>query len=1629
MAEASVDRISMALIDASLDKDMAIQDQMMKATCELGRKHPEKVLSMYRNYLTKNSKLSLAHRVAVLQTMECVVREKIPDLHQSSAKMVIALASDEMTRSKEVVPEWQGAASNILVAVGTRFINEVMEEILMKFQPGILPHYYSVQTLANLSCANVYGMVPFLTAILGTMLPMLGMAKQDNMKLVFSTALLCFSESILEYLANLDKAPDPTVRRDTFATEMFAAYDTLFNVWLQNREPKVRLFVVEALGPMSHLLPQEKLEEQLPRLIPGILSLYKKHSEAFLVTKGLCPVLEAAVAMGSRSLETLLDVLLSTLHPQVCVQIDYLNQQTLRNHNEVLRCYTVLVRAFPDRLIGFLLQKLESSNERVRMGTLTALRHLINSAASQLESRKPLILSGLKPCLHENSNKVKRLIVQVISAMAHHGYLELEGGDFLLEYIVRHCGVGADTSSKRLSSDPEEITDEALRGMCENTLHLLTTTVTRMTLVLWPKLFEFVVPGRYASALAPVCKNLAVLGAKLKQDEERRYFINFNAHVNLPRPQALFTRLLVVSSFPFRGRRRGIPALHLLQVLGPNIHSSACGFWDEQIPLLVKHLEEVGESFNQDHWHQRLLGFLSTSLETISDEQWTVHLGTEMTRHLAGYNSCPPEKGFLYKCVGVCLQRSCSKEVVKKRLQEILMGARFHEEAEREGLAMAVGFCAASHLDGTLAKLEEFGKSDVVKKSSGLFSILKDRSDVDVDKVRSALILCYGYATLYAPRELILTRIDRDIIRNVVGSFSTKVLGIKVETKDLTLKLSLIKSVALIAKGIYNSAKGQAFLFVRKHDLLGYMLDLIKNEPPDNLRTAIRQNAIGACAQLVKLDPLLSESENFDLINTCVNSVFRLPPPMPETGKEESGLDTAVKENLYNETIISLQNLVKSILLRDLTPRGLQAVFKHVEAMITSSRDYERQRAVSTASILMEFYLEQLNVANMVSFHNLGALIGRLVPRCSDPVLDVRQRTVDCLYSLFYIQLHYEGFAPDYRDEMVENLQTLRTELAVPDNAVFFRVCCDLANVISKRLPQDQLTPLLYLLFEALVDPQTHCARAACVIVNNLVKTRGGRLHEQVPGILEVISLRLQLVSDESVRSAATQTISLLATHHLDLVVSNLLTYPLPFDSHVSQMWRSLTLENTLMARLLENLLERLNKHLPFETKDSFLRGSGAKIATFMPLAVTCALQEALWNPETGSIVRGMYPKLFSTLLVRLSVSVGVQPPREQPSNSKQAKDKKTFNPTRLPKTFSVSSCAVQTLQVMLERGGNGELVKQVEEAGGWELMKSEEKHHEGVSLLSRAMVKSAAPRLPVIVEHLVPVLSNIIEKERITVTAFLAELLSNHITLELMLLDTLMNCMMGRLVDSCSIVRMLAIRGLGNLAVGCPEKVSKHVTQLLAALTAGMDDKEDPQNLITLEAMSSLSKVLRQVEEKDIHSILIHLSLRIRPFFENQNDPVRAAAFTLFGNLSRFGEGQSMPVVREQLHNTFVSLLLHLNDPSTEVVKACKFALRESAPLLGSEVVRDMFQKHLREEKGLHYGEFMNDLSKHVISDFPDKLNFFIIATLSFYNSPWTEIRANAAMFIGFLVVNLPEDFSENLDVEHLCEFCSFLY
>ncbi len=76
-------------------------------------------------------------------------------------------------------------------------------------------------------------------------------------------------------------------------------------------------------------------------------------------------------------------------------------------------------------------------------------------------------------------------------------------------------------------------------------------------------------------------------------------------------------------------------------------------------------------------------------------------------------------------------------------------------------------------------------------------------------------------------------------------------------------------------------------------------------------------------------------------------------------------------------------------------------------------------------------------------------------------------------------------------------------------------------------------------------------------------------------------------------------------------------------------------------------------------------------------------------------------------------------------------------------------------------------------------------------------------------------------------------------------LVDVIMNNLLGKLIDKCSMVRTLCIRGLGNMTSLGQHVVQRHSTTILSAMMAGLDDKDDLSDDITHESMTSLAKII----------------------------------------------------------------------------------------------------------------------------------------------------------------------------------------
>lgn len=97
-------------------------------------------------------------------------------------------------------------------------------------------------------------------------------------------------------------------------------------------------------------------------------------------------------------------------------------------------------QAFPDRVVVNILGKLET-NEKSKVAALAVVRYLVDSCDSSLTDRKSSLLSGLRTLVNDASNRVKKELAQVIISMGSHDYLGLEGGESMIEFLVRLCAI------------------------------------------------------------------------------------------------------------------------------------------------------------------------------------------------------------------------------------------------------------------------------------------------------------------------------------------------------------------------------------------------------------------------------------------------------------------------------------------------------------------------------------------------------------------------------------------------------------------------------------------------------------------------------------------------------------------------------------------------------------------------------------------------------------------------------------------------------------------------------------------------------------------------------------------------------------------------------------------------------------------------------------------------------------------------------------------------------------------------------------------------------------------------------------------------------------------------------------
>lgn len=223
---------------------------------------------------------------------------------------------------------------------------------------------------------------------------------------------------------------------------------------------------------------------------------------------------------------------------------------------------------------------------------------------------------------------------------------------------------------------------------------------------------------------------------------------------------------------------------------------------------------------------------------------------------------------------------------------------------------------------------------------------------------------------------------------------------------------------------------------------------------------------------------------------------------------------------------------------------------------------------------------------------------------------------------------------------------------------------------------------------------------------------------------------------------------------------------------------------------------------------------------------------------------------------------------------------------------------------------------------------------------------------------------------------------------------------------DPNPLVRGFCIRGMAYVGNLNEHDVDKYSEMSLTALLKGIDDNNVNCFInIPLESMRGLSRIVMALHKDKLETFQVSLAIRIRPFFENSSTEIREAAILLFGDLCRIknpgtdspnrgGAATDAPTpvseaLREQLFANFMSLILHLSETDTQIVRSSKVTLRKICTLMNAPKVNEMVQSHLLEHGHLHYDVFILDFMKAIVRAnpaVPVRIGQVLIASFSLF-------------------------------------------
>jgi hypothetical protein len=1330
------------------------------------------------------------------------------------------------------------------------------------------------------------------------------------------------------------------------------------------KDLKVRLGVAEALGCMTVCIDRKSFEEKLQRLLPAYSAMYKKErfDDFRPITHGLSMTIQQAALENPVCLEPHLDLILTTLHPILARPVDFKNPNTLRNAQELLRIYETLARAMPTRVLQWIINRFALKENSEKLGSLTAMRHLVTSMDSMLEDSKPLIMSSVTTLVTETNIEVKKAVLNLIMSMTHTNYMALEGGQTLVRFLLQQTSLRVD------SKDNKENKNADLVKGAGHVLKVMSFKLTHTHPVLYPYLFEMITDKKFDRGFVVISTCLAQIAEHKREEQDPTFMVDFQRHVDIPSPQLILSRCMLLASMPFSPPGVGVAALRLLSAIGPMLHEQVGAYFDSSLETVINHLEEQDEeSFVESKWQDILLRLFRQTIEQIEDGKWVRDLCTTLGDQFDNYPDAMMKR-VLHRYLGTILAKVDSKAQVTATVTLMLSKVDHKNNVERVGCAQGLGFAGSRHLDLVLPKLTDELKPTIVKTSGFFgFGAGETKTPAPDSKVATAA-LSYGYVVAYADSSLILSRLDVHVMHNMIPMLK--------RTAHVA-RLNLVKSVDLLSAALHVSKlpEGKSNHQLSQRDalvtgLLGFLGESKDSKGKDSkdqgnklLQRVLVVKTLGTLANLQP--PLPAELRTTVL--KAILKFYDLDASSVDAKAFEGDGQTGEPVEVM---LANINAFLSSLVEMDPTVATLVALLQALEPSIISSSSVRRERATESYNIIMKKFVQKFVHEGVAQTEycvpELGVRLGVICSRLGDSNPAIRGTGTACVQALLYVDQVLRNVGDKRPRQEIKMLTQVKNHLASPDSdsESIMTVIRNCSSFLNACLQINDAIEFIKQLIQSFNDPDEQAGCSLTLISAMMITLRGSEMKHAVEAVVETFLTCVETIQFQNVKSEAFHGLRALASFHFVDVIDLLLTKTVPLSAAVLDCFRGLatpTEQVNLSSPTLEHLLTCLNE-TPVDEK----------VPTPLVMTATAALTACFDLEESKAFVDAKYAGCLSSLLMRIGTAQGVD-------------------------SGASSQEAVLATRAFLTRAGEEELLATLEDEL-WTGFESKT-YDDSITQFIRVWCGVRPEKMLSLLRFLARFYSQqAYVGQRVAAVAILAEFVNQ--TEDANLTQELIKFLLPRVTDKVVKVRKQALRGLGNMVTSWSPQVSAAATSILSALTSMC---EDPVSEVAAEAVASLTRISGVVEEDVIAPMVINIVFRLRSSLDRKEDSVRAASFKLFGVLCRFGAGENKDNFFDQTHQNLPIYLIHAADESDEVSQAAIGGLVQIFQLLGLEAAAKIAEDF---SVGQNYDTFLEGLVPIILETYGNaRLRSYVDSCMTYFTSSWASCRANSAYLIGCLM------------------------